>query len=199
MDLMKISESEIEIGKSIQFFFLELLWKNALFLRVLIGYSLFYVHESMLTCAVIYTCLDFLPIIVLIYYLKEDVFADDITVLFVFGIKDLLDPCRIMFKLFKDDIIHDSWIAIVKMNSYLALWYSLLGIIVSNFFRLTLDFKCYEPCDQYADRLGRFDFFFHFCLGSNVFAFLYSLITFCFTANENLSREAEIIDEETKV
>ncbi len=189
MDLIKISkiESEIEIKtcSSIKFFFLELPRKISLFLRVLVGFSLFYVHENILTCAIIYTFLDFLPIIVMMIILcsskKKSYIKDRVTRWY--GIKFLLDPSRFPFKANEEIYEPDKWNSIVLFNSVFTLWCSLLGIIFSSVF-IASDFICNELCDQFIDRLDRFVSFFTFCLVINVLAFLYSLTTIIFAAND---------------
>ncbi len=124
----------------------------------------------------------------------------------VFGIKSLLDPSRIWFKI-EDDYepgTELNWIDFFEIISNLTLWYSLLGIIFSSIF-IASYLNCNESCDQFGDRLDRFYYFFQFCLVINVLAFVYSFTTLVFAYKgyslfkQDQYQVAKIIDEETKV
>ncbi len=204
MDLIKLSNGEIETVLSIKLFFNELLKKITIFLRVLVCFSLFYVHEDLLTCAIIYTCIDFLPMMLLLFYFlwcvrnNKDTLSN---IKYLFGIKSILDPSRIFFK---DKYKPDDWNLIVFRYSFLTLWYSLVGVIFSSIF-ISSYFSCNSSCDQFVNRLSRFNSFFIFSLVIYVVTFLFTITTFVlawflekplFTP---VFQKAEIIDEETKV
>ena len=173
MDLRNVARGEIETHFCIKLFFTELLTKLAMFLRILICFSLYYVDQSLLTCAIIYTCLDFLPIIRLMFILlytfkdfrliKEISLADKLNVISLAD-KNILDPSRFIFQGKSND-----WKLIVFVNSVFTIWYSLLGIIFSSIF-ISSDFRCNESCDKNS----RFYAFFMFTLVIDVLAFIYS-------------------------
>ena len=170
MDLRNMARGEIETHLSIKLFFTELLTKLAMFLRILICFSLYYVDQSLLTCAIIYTCLDFLPIIRLmfIFLYRYYIYYKDLKLnLISLADKNILDPSRCIFQGCRDKSI--DWKLIVFVNSLFTIWYSLLGIIFSSIF-ISSDFRSNESCD----RISRFYAFFMFTLVIDVLAFIYS-------------------------
>ena len=196
---------------SIKLSFQELLRKIALFLRVLICFSLFYVHEIMFIYAIVYTCLDFFPMILFVtlscYNLNKD---KKIKFIRAFGIKLILDPSRMWFKkwYFKFDNRNTS----NMFNCLFSLWYSLLGIIFSSLFINDFDYyKSDFGCESFdleveivCSRIKRFNRFFNCCLVINFAAFVTSLDSIDFTALwkklwfKPVSQEEEKIDIESK-
>ncbi len=171
----QVKSSQVETGTIMKRFLAQLLSKMCLFLRALICFSLYYVHENMLTSAIKYTCLDFLAIIV---FFIISVFKYDFLWLLSFhGIKGILNPSSILFKLRGGDIRY----SFSLLNSIYTLWYSLLGIIFSYIF-LTSDLSCNESCDQF-DRISRFYVFFLFTLVINVLALIYNFFIFVIFAH----------------
>ena len=200
IDLRNMTTSEPGTCSTIKLFFTELIHKKALFLRVLICINLFFVDENLLTCAIIYTCLDFVTIIVLTVYffLKEDLEYLKISFIKYIGVKSILDPSRFWFKTIKGDYELDD-------SGILNFWYSLLGLIFSGIF-IAFDFSCdeIESCDQDADRISRFHAFFTFSLVINVLALCYSFISCFYAYNDKtlfqlVSPEEQREEEETNV
>ena len=195
VDLRNMISSEPDTCSSIKLSLTESPRKIALFLRVLICFSLYYVDENMLTCAIIYTCLDFVPIIVLTVnsFLTEDL--EDLKILLIkyIGIKSILDPSRYMFKITSEGDYEPEYFAIPSF------WYSLLGLIFSGIF-IAFDFSCdeIESCDQDADRISRFYAFFICTLVVNILAIVYSLTSGCCACNNKFLFQPEFPEEQRK-
>ena len=192
--------SEPDTCSSIKLSLTESPRKIALFLRVLICFSLYYVDENMLTSAIIYTFLDFLLIIALIvgiFWFNNNFELSILIFRRCFGIKSILDPGRFWFKGFKGGYEPWQWNTIVQYNSLFTIWYSLLGIIFSSIF-ITSDFSCNESCDQFDDRISRFRAFFIFSLVINILAFIYSYTSGCFAIHEKKTFFKLVVSEEQK-
>ncbi len=150
-------DREFGLRDGIEVFFSELLSKITLFLRFLICFSLYYVHENLLTFAIIYTCLDFVPIIIVGFTKFRSIKS-------LVGIKNIIDPNRIMFRM----SVSYGWKNAVEINSLMNIYYSLVGITFSILFLSSEFSECNESCDQFVNRVERFFTFFVFCLVINV-------------------------------
>ena len=71
IDLMKISSGEVETRLIMKQLFTELMRKISLILRALLCFSLYYVYEYMLACAIVYTCTDLCCIFLLYRWLLK--------------------------------------------------------------------------------------------------------------------------------
>ena len=177
IDMRRVSAREPETCLTIKVFLVELPRKIALFLRVLICVSLYYNDENMYaeTFAIIYTCLDFLPVIVFVFWFNDYNLKDTVLALIkLVGIKSILDPSRISFMLSDGAKKPDDWRNIVLFNSLFTIWYSLLGIIFPFIFIDTLPVNCNFFCDRFLN-------FFISSIVIYVLAFIYSCTT-CFFA-----------------
>ena len=197
LDLMKAFVDEPETSLTIRYFFVEFLGKLCLYMRVLICFSLYYVHESLLTCAIIYTCLDLLPVAIIVLYMWHLIGMLEGSLFICFPVlffkTFILDPSRLLFivdeKNMEENIektfTHEELKDIVFLNSIIRFWYSLIGLIFSSIF-ITLDFSCNESCDQFYSKINRFHSFFVFCLVIDAMTIMYSIIFCCCSAFGNI-------------
>ena len=196
LDLMKAFADEPGTSLTIRYFFVEFLGKLCLYIRVLICFSLYYVHESLLTCAIIYTCLDLLPVAIIVLYMWHLIGMLEGSLFICFPVlffkSFILDPSRLLFiideKNMEENIektfTHEELKDIVFLNSIIRFWYSLIGLIFSSIF-ITLDFSCNESCDQFYSKINRFHSFFVFCLVIDAMTIMYSIVIFCCSASGN--------------